>query len=209
MTLFMSHSVKLIGLCLIVFLSLTGCKTLQVTGNTAKAIGKVAWGTAKITGKTLKATGKVALKTGQLTSKSVRTIVYIAKGKQIIPLTRKGNSYYAKVKINRKANALFLVDTGASSVHISRSMAKRLKLKLDKGEPTFAKIAGGQIVSGRIIKLKEIKIGRVRIKNIKAIVFDQDNMAMQDGLLGMSFLNHFVFQIDTKKPELILQRRVE
>ena len=193
---------------IIIFLChLWGCSVMRTTGNVAKGVGKVGWGTAKVTGKVLKTTGKAAVKTGQLTHKGVRTLVYMAKGKQIIPLEKKGNSLYTDVKLNRKYHATFLVDTGASSMQISRAMADRLKLKLDKYPVIPVTIAGGHVVGAREVVLKEVQVGRVRVKNVTALVMEQDNLGLYDGLLGMSFLNHFVFSVDVQKGELILQQR--
>ncbi len=60
----------------------------------------------------------------------------------------------------------------------------------------------------REITLKEVRVRGVRVKNVKALVMEQDNLGIYDGLLGMSFLNHFVFSLDAQKPELVLQQRV-
>lgn len=184
-----------------------GCSVLRTTGRVAKGVGKVSWGTAKVTGKVLKTTGKVAYKTGQVTSKGVRTVVYMAKGKQIIPLEKRGNSLYTDVKLNRKRRATFLVDTGASSMQISRAMAKSLRINLEKYPLIPVTIAGGHVVGAREVVLKEVRVGRVRVKNVKALVMEQDSLGMFDGLLGMSFLNHFVFSVDVQRAELILQQR--
>lgn len=186
----------------------SSCTILRTTGKVAKTVGKVTWGTAKVTGKVLKTTGEVALKGAKAVSKGVRTVVYIAKGKQIIPLEKRGNGFYVNVKLNRKAPATFLLDTGASKMQISRSMANRLDINLNKAETVFVSIAGGHIVSAKEVILKEVKVKSVKIKNVEAIVLDYDNQGIEDGLLGMSFLNHFLFQIDIEKAELILQQRV-
>ncbi|MCB9747507.1 MAG: retroviral-like aspartic protease family protein [Candidatus Omnitrophica bacterium] len=187
---------------------LTGCGALRTTGRTAKTIGKVGWKTAKVTGKVAYKTGEVAYKTGKVTSKVVRTAVYMAKGKQIIPLEKYGNSLYTTVKINKKAKAKLLIDTGASKTQISRALARKLGVNLNKGDPIMASLANGAVVSGREVVLKEVRLNNVRVTNVKALVLDVD-MDDDDGLLGMSFLNHFVFQIDVDKPELILQQKAK
>ena len=199
---------------LILLFNFCACSAMRTTGRVAKGVAKAGWGTAKVTGKVLKTTGKVAVKTGQVavktgqvTSKGVRTVIYMAKGKQIIALDKQGDSLYADVTLNRKRKATFLVDTGASSMQISRAMADSLGLNLYKYPRIPVTIAGGHVVDAREVVLKEVRIGRVRVKNVKAIVMEQDNLDLYDGLIGMSFLNHFVFSVDPIKAELILQQR--
>ncbi len=193
---------------LIIFvLFLCGCTAVKTTGRVAKGVGKVTWGTAKVTGKVLHKTGKVAVKTGQVAHKGVRTVVYMAKGKQIIRLEKKGNSLYTDVKLNRKRRATFLVDTGASSMQISRKMAQSLRINLEKYPLIPVNIAGGHVVGAREVILKEVRVGKVRVKNVKALVMEEDNLGLFDGLLGMSFLNHFKFSIDVQRAELILEQR--
>ena len=190
----------LIAFCALI-VTLQGCSLLRVTGKVAETTAKVAW-------KTTKGTGKLALGTGRVTSKSIRKITYRIRGKQIVPLERRANSLYAEVTLNKKVKATFLVDTGASQLQISRSMAEHLDLNLTKAIPTMVETANGNVYPARITTLKEVRVKGARVKNVKAIVLDQDRLNQDDGLLGMSFLDHFLFEIDTKKPELVLQRRV-
>jgi len=180
----------------------SGCALVDVTTETAKIIGKVGWEATKITGKVLWTAGKAA-------GGGVKTLVHIARGKQVIKLKKIGNSFYADVKLNRKVKATFLVDTGASSVQISQGLARKLRINPAKGDPLMAQIADGQMVSGHAVNLKEVRMGRVYVKNVRAVVLDNEvaGKEKEDGLLGMSFLNHFVFQMDTEKGQLILQKR--
>ena len=80
----------------------------------------------------------------------------------------------------------FLVDTGATSVAMSAPDAKRLGIqyRLD-GQPSRASTASG-IASAWRIKLKTVKVGRITLKNIDAMVVDGNYP--RHILLGMSFL---------------------
>ena len=178
-----------------------GCSLLRVTGKVAETTAKVAW-------KTTKGTGKLAWGTGRVTHKNIRKITYRIRGKQIVPLERRANNLYAEVTLNKKVKAKFLVDTGASQLQISRSMAEHLGLNLTEAIPTMVETANGNVYPAKIATLKEVRVKGARVKNVKAIVLDHDQLNQGDGLLGMSFLDHFIFEIDTKKPELVLLRRV-
>ena len=192
-----------------ILLTLFGCSVLETTLDAAKIVGKLGWETTKFAGKTVVTTGKVAWKTGEITGKGIKTIVTIAKGKQIVPLEKRGNGLYAWVTINRKEKAKLLIDTGASYIQISRSLAGKLGINISRGKQTTVMLAGGHAALGYIVSLQEVKVAGARLNNIEAIVLNEDNMNMSDGLLGMSFLKHFNFQINPQPPELTLQRRVE
>lgn len=80
----------------------------------------------------------------------------------------------------------FLVDTGATSVAMSESAAKRLGIayRLD-GQPTQASTASGIARAWRV-KLKTITVGRLKQNQIEAVVIEGNHPA--EVLLGMTFL---------------------
>lgn len=179
---------------------LSGCSAVSTTGKVVSGVGKAGWGTARVA-------GKVALETGKAAHKGARAAVYMARGRQIVPLERRGNSLYADVRLNRRVNGKFLVDTGASSMQISRAMARRLGVNLSRAETTQVVLAGGYRVAAYRVRLREVRVGGARVSNVEAIVLADDNLGMTDGLIGMSFLNNFDFKINPQKPELILQQK--
>ncbi len=186
-----------------------GCGPLRATGQAIKGAGKVGWGAAKLTGKAAVFTGKTAIQTGRVAGRGMRTAIYIARGKQVVPLHRRGQGFYVDVILNGKARGRFLVDTGASKMQISRRMARRLKIDWRRARPVTVTLAGGAVTKGYVVRLKKVRLGpRVKVRNIEAIVLDQDNMDLRDGLLGMSFLKHFLFKVDVNGARLILERRV-
>lgn len=180
-------------------MSLTSCAVMNTTGKAARIVGCLGWETAKIT-------SKAAWWVTKQTYRGVRTVIYMSRGKEIIPLEERGGNYYAQVVLNGKVKAKLIVDTGASNVQISRRLADKLKLRLNESGQTLVKLAGGSLAMGRLVDLKEVRIGRVRVKHVAGLVLERDSG--EDGLLGMSFLEHFNFQIDTSTAELILQQRV-
>ncbi len=167
---------------LILTCSLIGCAVIEVATD-------VTWEAAKLTGN------------------AVRGAVRIAQGKQIVKLKRVGNGLLTDVTVNRKIHATLVVDTGASNVMLSKRTALKLGYNLNAAKRVQAKLANGKMVPGRIIILKELRVGGARATNIPAIVLEQESGANFDGLLGMSFLRQFIFQIDTVKSELTLQKR--
>lgn len=107
------------------------------------------------------------------------------RGVAIAKRDRSGHFNF-KARINGKYIKV-LVDTGASSVAINRSTAKRIGLKLSNSDFRYnANTANGVARYAKAV-LKEVKIGTIRVRNVQAAVLD--DMALDTTLLGMSFLN--------------------
>jgi aspartyl protease family protein len=79
----------------------------------------------------------------------------------------------------------FMVDTGASSIALSRSQARDLDVSVGALEYDFTlDTAGGQVRAARI-RLDEVELGDFRAKAVLAFVLESD---LEHALLGMSFL---------------------
>lgn len=105
-------------------------------------------------------------------------------GRAIIRADARGH-FVTKAKLNGKSVDV-LVDTGASTVALNRTLAKRLGIRLkDKDFKHTAKTANGR-TSMAIATLKSVRIGGVTVRNVEAAVLSDASL---DGvLLGMSFL---------------------
>ena len=80
-----------------------------------------------------------------------------------------------------------LVDTGASSVAINSSTARKIGIRLNREDFRHtANTANGQ-TKYAAATIGEIRIGSVRVRNVSAAVLDDDSLS--EVLLGMSFLN--------------------
>ena len=80
----------------------------------------------------------------------------------------------------------FLVDTGASSIAMNSSQARRLGIdfRVD-GEPAAVTTASGVVSAWRII-LKSVKVDDLELRNVDAVVIDGEQP--ETTLLGMSYL---------------------
>jgi len=136
-----------------------------------------------------------------------RTVAKISGGKDVITMTRLGNSLFVDVRLNHREQARFLLDTGCSETQISQRLAQRLGVLSSNNPKITAHIAGGKQVGARVVNLDELKLGKARVTNVRAVVLEAEGPAQYDGLLGMSFLNHFIFKIDSEKSKLVLQKR--
>jgi aspartyl protease family protein len=80
----------------------------------------------------------------------------------------------------------FLVDTGASSVVLSRKDADRLDLRNDELIFTQVYSTPGGLVRAAPVSLREVRIGALRVNHVRASVSERP---MDISLLGASFLN--------------------
>ena len=80
-----------------------------------------------------------------------------------------------------------LVDTGASSVTINRSTARRIGIKLsDSDFHNFAETANGRTSYAKAV-IKEIRINGIVVRNVRTAVLK--DTSLNTALLGMTFLN--------------------
>jgi clan AA aspartic protease (TIGR02281 family) len=113
------------------------------------------------------------------------------------------------VTLNNKVEAEMVLDTGASLILITRGVAKKLGIDLDKLKPDMkVSLADGRSVDAARIVLDNVKVENSEIKNVAASVLmeEKGDFGFGDGLLGMSFLKNFNFKIDQKEKRLILEK---
>lgn len=125
-----------------------------------------------------------------------------------IEVGRQGNHLYVNALLNGNVNAKLLIDTGASFVVLSSDVAKRLDMGIEGSNPDVKMtLADGREVPAKLFKLDTISIGQVKASTVEAAVIYQENTFQGfDGLLGMSFLKLFKFEINLEKSKLILQK---
>lgn len=173
---------------------------MKTTGKVMGTAGKAAFVTAKTA-------GKIAVGTVKTAGKGVKTVVNMTVGKEVISLDKKYNSLYVDAVLNRRFRTKLILDTGCTDTQISADIARRLGIRPDQGQQVSCQLADGRVVSGRAVNIREVRLGRASAKNVRAVVLDDNKMGQDTGLLGMSFLDNFIFRVDTEKKELVLQKR--
>lgn len=115
---------------------------------------------------------------------------------------RQGEHLIVDATFNGKASAPLLVDTGASQTVISPRLAG--ELGLEGGQPVETFVADGRKVQGRLIVLDSLAVGEARVEKTPVVVLAAPGPGAE-GLLGMSFLKNFMFQLDMPNNRLILE----
>jgi aspartyl protease family protein len=109
--------------------------------------------------------------------------------------------FYASIKVNGQ-DVVFLVDTGATDVVLSRRDAERVGIDLTKLRYLgIANTANGPVKTARV-QLDEVDFAGYEDRRIRASVNDGD---MEISLLGMSYLSRFT-SIEITGDTLYLRR---
>ena len=115
------------------------------------------------------------------------------------------NHIIVPVKINGKRPVALLLDTGASSVVLSRSLAKRLGINWSRGREIEVTLANGEKTKGNLITLYSVAVEEFRADNVRATVLEKPPAPSIDGLLGMSYLDRFFINIDAVNKKLVIR----
>lgn len=97
--------------------------------------------------------------------------------------------FFADTRINN-IGLRMMVDTGATSIALGASDARRLGLSPGEGQAIQMQTANG-IARGYRITLDKIQVGDITVNNVEAVITAAD---MPTALLGMSFLNRMEMQ---------------
>jgi clan AA aspartic protease (TIGR02281 family) len=119
---------------------------------------------------------------------------------------RRGSHWIVPVVLDGKVNARLLLDTGASMVVISRSIAAQLGPEAKKAGATTVTVADGRTVPTDVLELPSVEVGLNRADKVLAAIMPDAPQGDIDGLLGMTFLNRFGFESDPKSGVFYLRR---
>ena len=121
-------------------------------------------------------------------------------GSQIVLTAGSGGHFVTQGSINGKVVS-FLVDTGATHVALSQTVAEQIGLNYKAGQRSLGQTANGQIVAYRVT-LDTVRIGDVQVYNVEAAVLPA---GMEQVLLGNSFLTRF--QMKRENDRMTLDKR--
>ena len=115
---------------------------------------------------------------------------------------RAGTGMLVNVRLNNAVTAPFLLDTGASDVLIPQSVADRLGLQIGPDTRTKRYSTANGMVEHSVVMLRSVSLGKASVENVPASV----SPSMDVGLLGLSFFNHFTYNIDAAAGVVTLTR---
>ena len=125
----------------------------------------------------------------------------------IIPLTRKGRSMFVQAELNEYREATLLVDTGATEVALTPEVAFDLGL-IDGETPEAMYMTANGEVSSYVSTIESLRLGEAIQYDVPVSISKNQALGgLGDGLLGMSFFEHYVVHVDSARNELHLRPR--
>ncbi|MDC2889251.1 retroviral-like aspartic protease family protein [Psychrosphaera algicola] len=129
-------------------------------------------------------------------------------GQQAIPLQQAGSHYLVTGQFGPQSSVALMIDTGASMSVLTQQHFDNL---VNWQYPTYVRTSefntAGGLVDAPIYRFDRFSIGGFTVNDIEFAVINMPEFSRGSGLLGMNFLQHFVFQIDQQDNQLILQHR--
>jgi clan AA aspartic protease (TIGR02281 family) len=113
-----------------------------------------------------------------------------------VRVQRAGSSMRVMVRINDRLDVPFIIDTGATDVVIPAWAARELGLAIDgPGVRSSPRQTANGVIQAPVVTLDSVKLGTAEVKNVAGIA----SKSMSEGLLGLSFFNHFTYKIDAAR----------
>lgn len=111
---------------------------------------------------------------------------------QTASLTADSRGHFITTGTVNGATIRFMVDTGASSVALGASDARRANVNISHGRPIMVQTANG-VTQAWLVTFDNVRVGDVVLHGVEGTVHQQD---LPVALLGMSFLNRMEMKRD-------------
>ncbi|MDH5546957.1 MAG: retroviral-like aspartic protease family protein [Gammaproteobacteria bacterium] len=124
-----------------------------------------------------------------------------------IPMKTQGNNLFVDAILNHSSPPMhFLVDTGASLTTISPQVANALGVFHGDDTSVVSVSTANGTVSAPKITLENVAVADAQVDDVETVVLANMGEGI-DGLLGLSFLQHFDVEISNEENLLILRPR--
>ena len=119
----------------------------------------------------------------------------------VVSIPRTNGPFFTQGRVN-SGSVRFLVDTGASTVALTLEDARKSGVKINTLVYNIpVDTANGRVMAANTM-LKEVRIGGVRVTNVRALVISE---GLHISLLGMTFLGELQ-KVEVMPNQLILRR---
>jgi clan AA aspartic protease (TIGR02281 family) len=122
----------------------------------------------------------------------------------VVPVYSQGSTLYVSASIpGLSGQYRFILDTGASITAISPRLLGVLPAPRPRGSVRLS-TANGQ-VDAPLVTISSLDVAGARVRDLDVVVLD--SLEGYDGLLGLSFLDHFNMELDRNRSEMTLRLR--
>ena len=122
-------------------------------------------------------------------------------GKPSVTLSADPSGHFIAQGAINGASVVFLLDTGASSVTLPASEARRMGIDYKSGQMLGASTANGVIPAWRVV-FNTVRVGEINLHQVEGLVVETSMPAV---LLGMSFLNRMDMRREGQNMTLTLR----
>jgi clan AA aspartic protease (TIGR02281 family) len=129
-----------------------------------------------------------------------------AFGAEEIQFKGHGRMIVVEATINEHVTGRFLVDTGATFCVVSKDTARKAQIKGRAGGRKIRLNTPGGVIEASLGEARKVEVGSVTARDVEFAVVDGEPTPGFDGLLGLSFLNHFSYSVDPEKGVLRLEK---
>jgi clan AA aspartic protease (TIGR02281 family) len=119
-----------------------------------------------------------------------------------VPLEGNGGGWIVHATLNGRIDGLFLLDTGASICVLAPGTARQLDLPPAAGQVELHTANG--TVRAPIVQLRSVDVGGNRVRDVEAVIHPAVQPPL-DGIIGLSFLDHFNYGVDPRRRVLRLR----
>jgi len=124
-----------------------------------------------------------------------------------VPIVNLGRLMIVEAQLNGVRTVRLVVDTGASYTVLFPEVMREMGLLPQPNDGNLSLWTAGGEVGAQIVTLQTIQVGTASVGNLPVAVLGLRNPPEGiDGLLGLSFLNHFVVTLDSRMSQLRLKR---
>lgn len=123
-----------------------------------------------------------------------------------VPIEGRGRVLVVEATINQRFTGRFLLDTGATYCVISKEAAGDAALAGRRdGEKVRLFTAGGIMLEATVGEARRIDLGDAVARDVEVAVVEQDPAPGLQGVIGLSFLRHFKYSVDSEHGLLLLE----
>lgn len=123
---------------------------------------------------------------------------------ETVPFSQRGGVMLVKARLNDEIDATLILDTGASSTTISKELAVRLGIMTKNAPLSFSVLADGSVAPSTRATLRSLKVGSAIRQDVPVSILNQPPGAEAEGLLGMTFLQHFTIHLNASSGQVDL-----
>jgi len=122
----------------------------------------------------------------------------------IVPVPPGSGSIRTTALIDGRTEFTFVIDTGATYTSIPSDLAAQLRYDTSVSRRVNVSAVGG-IFNVPLITIQSLNLGGYVVRNLEVLVVPQ-SIGPNFGLLGLNFLRHFKYTVDSKRNEFRLER---